>query len=67
MTHSSRDKVVGVFHTTYPNAFSWKNIIIFWFEFHLLIPKGLINNVEAEVQLIAWREAIIWTNDDPII
>ena len=27
------------------------------------VPKGLINNIPALVQIMAWRRAIIWTND----
>ena len=31
------------------------------------VPKGPINNISAYVQIIAWRrQAIIWTNDDPV-
>ena len=26
------------------------------------VPKGPINNIPALVQIMAWRQAIIWTN-----
>ena len=27
------------------------------------VPKGPINNIPALVEIMAWRRAIIWTND----
>ena len=31
---------------------------------HKFVPKGLINNIPALVQMMAWCQTIIWTNDD---
>ena len=31
--------------------------------FLLYVPQGLIDNMAALVQIMAWRQAIIWTND----
>ena len=30
------------------------------------VPKGPINNIPALVRIMAGRQAIIWTNDDPV-
>ena len=30
------------------------------------VPKGPIDNNQALVQIVAWRQAIIWTNADLI-
>ena len=30
-----------------------------------LVPKGPINNNPVLVQIMAWRQGIIWTNDGP--
>ena len=30
------------------------------------VPKGPIDNNPASVQIVAWQQAIIWTNVDPI-
>ena len=27
------------------------------------VPRGPINNIPSMVQIMAWRQAIIWTND----
>ena len=32
-----------------------------------LVPVGQINNIPALVQIIVWRQAIIWTNDGQFI
>ena len=44
------------FPMTFSNAFSWMKIYKFWLRFISLkfVPKGLINNIPALVQIMAW-------------
>ena len=62
LTYLGLDKMAAIFQTTFSNAFSWMKICNFFIEISLkFVPKGLINNIPALVQMTR-RQAIIWTN-----
>ena len=51
-------------HTTFSSAFPWMKIHEFRLVFHLkFVPKGQMNNIQALVWIMAWRQAIIWIKD----
>ena len=53
LTHWGRDKMAAISETTFSNAFSWVN---FRLKFSLkFVPKGPIKNIQALVQIMAWR------------
>ena len=56
LTHWGQDKMATISQATVLNAFSCMNTVEFY------VPYGLIDNMAALVQIIAWRQAIIWTN-----
>ena len=47
------------FKSIFPNENVWILIKISL----KFVPKGPLNNILALVQIMAWRQAIIWTND----
>ena len=69
LKHWGRDKMSTNVLTTISYAFSWMKICKFCLRFHRkFISRGLINNIPALVQIIAWRaptrrQAITWGND----
>ena len=51
--------------------FSWKKSFVFWLKFHWhfflrAVPKVPVYNDPALVEIMAWQQAIIWTNTDLI-
>ena len=55
-THSGRDKVASINQTTFPNAFSWRQMYqLRWRSHWSLFPKDPINNILALVPIYAWR------------
>ena len=56
LTHWDHDKMATIVQTTFSNAFHWmKNV---WTSINIslkFVPKGLINNIPALVQIMAWR------------
>ena len=63
LTHWVWEEMAVIFQTTYSNAFSWMKICKISLKF---VPKGLINNIPALVQIMTWhqpaRQAMAWTN-----
>ena len=62
LTHWGRDKMADI-SLTVSNTSSWMKIYEFWSKISLkFIPKGLINNIPALVQIMAW----CWPDDKPL-
>ena len=68
LTHWGRDKMVNIFQTTFPNAFSWMKMFDFCTQFHL----SFFLRVQLTIRqhwfrynglALNRRQAIIWTND----
>ena len=56
VTHLGGDKMAAISQTKSLNAFSWMKMCEFWLRFHLkCVPEGPINNIQALVQIMAWR------------
>ena len=56
LTHWGRDNMDAISQTTLLNAFSWMKMLEFSKNSSLkFVPKGLINNIPALVQIMAWR------------
>ena len=56
LTHWGWDKMANIFQTTFSNAFSWKENVWIAIKISLkFVPRGLINNIPASVQIMAWR------------
>ena len=60
LTHWGRDKMFDIFQATFSNAFSWMKMCA-WVLLKF-VPKGLIANNTALVQIMAWRR----TGDEPL-
>ena len=56
LTHWGRDKMDAISQTIFSNAFSWMKMLQLLLKFHWR-PKGLINDIPALVQIMAWRHA----------
>ena len=61
LAHWSQDKMATIFQTTLSNAFSWMKILEFRLKFpwslfvgSKLVPKSLISDIPALVQIMAW-------------
>ena len=55
LTHCGRDKMDATSHTTFSSAFSWMKMHEFRLNLHWSFSrKGLINNIPALVQIMAW-------------
>ena len=67
-THLSQDKMAAISQTAFSNAFLWMESFIFQFKFHgSLFTKVQCSSIGAENGLaLIRRQAIIWTNADPI-
>ena len=64
LTNWGRDKMAFISRTTLSNEFSWMKMWEFWLKFHWnLFLRAQITNNPALVQIMAWRQAIIWTCD----
>ena len=55
LTHWGRDKMDAISQTPFSSEFSWMKMFDFRSKFHWFVPKGLINNIPAFVQIMAWR------------
>ena len=49
------DKMAAIFQTIFSNAVSLMKIYKFWLRFHWSLFPGLISNISALVQIMAWR------------
>ena len=55
-THWGRDKMDAIFQTTFLNWSSWMKMYKYRLKFHWgLFLRGLINNIQALVLIMAWR------------
>ena len=54
LTHWGRDKIDAISQTIFSNAFSWMKMLEYRLKLKF-VPKGLINNIPALVQIMAWR------------
>ena len=61
-THWGREKFATISQTTFSNAFSGMKMYEFRLRFHWS-PQARIHNIPALIQIMAWRQAIIGTND----
>ena len=56
LTHCGRDKMDTILQTTFSSAFFWMKMFEFRWKVSLkFVPKDLINNIPALVQMMAWR------------
>ena len=56
LTHWGRDHMAAIFQTTFSNAFPWmKNVWISIKSSLKFVPRGLINNIQASIQIMVWR------------
>ena len=56
LTHWGRDKTNAIFQTTFSNRFSWMKMYEFFIKISLkFVSNGLINDIPALVQIMAWR------------
>ena len=55
LTHWGRDKMTDILQTTFSNAYTWMKIYKFrWKNSLKFVLYGLINNIPALVQIMAW-------------
>ena len=56
LTHWGRDKMDDILQTTFSSAFPWMKMCYFRLKYHwCFVPRGLINNIPALVQIMVWR------------
>ena len=66
LTYLGQEKMAPISQTTFSNGFSgnvWISIYISIGISLKFVPKGPINNISSLVQIMAWQQAIIWTNN----
>ena len=70
LTHWGRDKMAAISQTTLSNAFSWMKMLEFRLQFHWIMFLGSnwqYSRIGSDNGLAPIRrQAIIWTNDDPV-
>ena len=66
LTHWGRDKM-AVFFQTFSNTFSWMKMYEFWLTFHWSLFLRAINNIQALVQIMAWRRPGDKPLSEPVI
>ena len=58
LPHWGRDKMDAISQTTLSNAFSWLKMLDVRISINIslkYVPRGLINNIPALIQIMAWR------------
>ena len=57
ITHWGRNKMAAVSQMTFSNVFHWMKMHEFWLRFISVefVPKGMIRNIPALVQIMAWH------------
>ena len=65
---SPLNKMAAISQTIFSDAFLWMESFIFWSKFHRgsFLRDQLTDNMAALVQGVAWRQAITWTNANPV-
>ena len=66
-THSSLNKIADLWQTTFSNVFLWLNCFVVRFKFHQSLSIGIqLTCVSPGDGLVPKRQAIAWTNGDPV-
>ena len=62
LTHLPLDNMAIISQTIFSDEFSWMKSFVFWLKFHW----SLFLRVQMTINKHYWRQAIIWTNAEPI-